>query len=497
MFVYICFRESDEKKECRIRNELENLISEIDVYNRRYPTKKMINIPVYYINMDIHVDRRNHIEKQLLKYASGHKQRIKGFNGYEIKNTKNDKVDGITFYNDYDLTKAEIGCTLSHLIAIKTAYYNGDEIAIIIEDDTNINLIEMIDDSVESMIEKAPLNFHIIKLFYMNTNRINNLIPYKNELLKNYSFFYEGKDERFNTASTVGYLINREGMKRILNHTLISDSIFHIKKENGNPYSGSADIFLYNLVNTYNLYPSLFFPNNVSLQSTIHDDHTSGHILRSIELLKYYSDRIKEVEFSNFSMHVVYINLDKRIDRDNETKIELDKIKGKDVTRIPAVEKHNGAYGCLLSHYKALEYSINYYPEQHVLVCEDDIEFLENPCFVINDIIKNVDWDVIMIANNTIGSSRTNFKNVNKVIESQTCSCYLVHSSYRKKLMDVFKKSIDDYELTGKWIDMLHCSDQCWKSLQLVDNWYIPSKKVAKQRKSYSDIEKKIVDYLI
>jgi GR25 family glycosyltransferase involved in LPS biosynthesis len=33
------------------------------------------------------------------------------------------------------MTKSEIGCTMSHLIAIKKAYKNGHEIAMICEDD--------------------------------------------------------------------------------------------------------------------------------------------------------------------------------------------------------------------------------------------------------------------------------------------------------------------------------------------------------------------------
>jgi GR25 family glycosyltransferase involved in LPS biosynthesis len=502
IFIYFLKKKTTEENKIVIKEELNYLMKEIDAYNKKQSQTKLITTPVYYINMDIHTDRRKHIERQLDKYAT-YKQRISGFNGYAIKNQKNDTVDGITFINDYDgMKNAEIGCTLSHLIAIKTAYYNGDTIAIIVEDDTNINLIEMMDENIESIIEKAPLNYDIIKLFYMDTDRANKLVSYENPLLKNYSFLYEQEGQEYSTYSTVGYLINRKGMKKILDYVMISESTFHIKKENDTPYYGSADIFIYNLANTYNLYPSIFFPNNVSLQSTIHEDHTSAHISRSIELLKYYSNKIKELEFDNFPMHIVYINLDIRKDRDRDTKNELKKIKNKDISRISAIQKSNGAYGCLLSHYKAIEYSINYYPDQHVLVCEDDIEFLEDPCPVISDIVKKVnDWDVIMIAHNTLKDTPTSFNTINKVVDSQTGACYLIHSSYRIKLLTLFKKTIDDFELSGVWNNFKHCSDQCWKSLQRIDNWYIPStsngKRIAKQRKSYSNIENKIVDYLV
>jgi GR25 family glycosyltransferase involved in LPS biosynthesis len=375
LIIYFFTKKKAEENKNIIKEELNYLMKEIDAYNKKQSQTKLITTPVYYINMDIHTDRRKHIERQLDKYAT-YKQRISGFNGYAIKNRQNDTVDGITFINDYKgMKNAEIGCTLSHLIAIKTAYYNGDAIAIIVEDDTNINLIEMMDENIESIIEKAPLNYDIIKLFYMDTNRANKLISYKNPLLKNYLFLYEQQGEEYSTYSTVGYLINRRGMKKILDYVMISESTFHIKKENDIPYYGSADIFIYNLANTYNLYPSIFFPNNVSLQSTIHEDHTSAHISRSIELLKYYSNKIKELEFKdNFSAYT-YINFIKNYKNINTSNIipklmfrmspfELSSIPNEIDTVLNNFFKLNPEYvQVYLDNNDCIQFITEYYPE--------------------------------------------------------------------------------------------------------------------------------------
>ena len=85
--------------------------------------------------MDKDLIRRQYCEKELGKICNN-VTRIKGIVGKNIKNNRKDTVDGISFRNDYQsLTKSEIGCILSHIKAINTAYNNGDEVALICEDD--------------------------------------------------------------------------------------------------------------------------------------------------------------------------------------------------------------------------------------------------------------------------------------------------------------------------------------------------------------------------
>ena len=76
-------------------------------------------------------------------------------------------------------------------------------------------------------------------------------------------------------------------------------------------------------------------------------------------------------------INVMYINLDSRVDRKEHVEKELVKIGVIHPERLKAVKLENGALGCSMSHLKCIEIAKqqNY---EYVLICEDDITFL-NP----------------------------------------------------------------------------------------------------------------------
>ena len=84
------------------------------------------------------------------------------------------------------------------------------------------------------------------------------------------------------------------------------------------------------------------------------------------------------------------------------------------------------------------------------------------------------------------------------------CSCccttaYMVSNHYYSKLLKNFEEGA--FLLDKNYYQAyLYAIDQYWHNVQRIDNWYIPCpskcKRIAKQRKSYSNIENKIVDYL-
>ena len=160
-------KETVFEKTNNIKNDLKQLVKEIDIYNRLYPRKQMITIPVYYINMDKSKDRNEWMIEQLSKNVERY-YRVSGVNGYEIQNKEHDIVDGIEFYNDFkELTIPEIGCTLSHLKAIQTAYENGENIAIIMEDNVYVNMINLLDNSLEEIVKNSPEEWEILQLVYL------------------------------------------------------------------------------------------------------------------------------------------------------------------------------------------------------------------------------------------------------------------------------------------------------------------------------------------
>ena len=107
---------------------------------------------------------------------------------------------------------------------------------------------------------------------------------------------------------------------------------------------------------------------------------------------------------SNLSdiQHAFYINLEHRTDRREQIEQEL-LIMGINSQRFNAIHTTNGSIGCTMSHLRLLEKAIleNY---SHILILEDDIQFLEPETFKINfnkflKLHEN-NWDVIIFSGN-------------------------------------------------------------------------------------------------
>lgn len=99
--------------------------------------------PVFYINMDSSTARRERMEADFGPY-SWDLRRVPAVDGgdavrlVELMGQKN--YDRIRSYVSEDrspntVNQAELGCVLSHLVAIRRAYLEGHEVAMIAEDD--------------------------------------------------------------------------------------------------------------------------------------------------------------------------------------------------------------------------------------------------------------------------------------------------------------------------------------------------------------------------
>lgn len=303
-FLYVIYRFYKRSIKNKVKKELEILLNDLHNFSNNTDSKNFYSdIPVYYINMDKDNDRRENIENQLKKYFLKY-QRVKGFNGYKIKNSKEDVVDDIKFKNNYiELTNSEIGTVVSHINAIKTSHENGDDIALIMEDDIDLSCLSFNDVNITEILKNAPRDWEIIKLFYMYEKDNFKIV----DIQKNYQYILENLEDP--TYSAVSYIINRKGMEKILNHSYnYSNNTINIKKEKGFPKLGLADYYLYDLTKTYLLKPCIFFPNNTKLKSTIHDedtifyDHSYNHLKKSIDIVKYYSKKIKKIKTINLKI---------------------------------------------------------------------------------------------------------------------------------------------------------------------------------------------------
>ena len=194
-------------------------------------------------------------------------------------------------------------------------------------------------------------------------------------------------------------------------------------------------------------------------------------------------------------INVMYINLEERKDRRISVENELSKIGVKTYERFNAVKLKNGALGCSMSHLKCLELSkINNY--DYVLICEDDIEFLDPELFLSQlkkFLSQNDRWDVVLIAGNNMIPYVPIDETCIKVYNCQTTTGYIVNKNYYDTLIQNYKEGIqkllkdpsnNDYKI-----------DKYWLSLQKQNKWYLIIPLTIVQREDYSDIEKKVTNF--
>jgi glycosyl transferase family 25 len=196
-----------------------------------------------------------------------------------------------------------------------------------------------------------------------------------------------------------------------------------------------------------------------------------------------------------FDINVIFINLERRTDRKMSVINELKKINVHNPICFKAIELQNGALGCSMSHLKCLEIAKknNY---DYVLICEDDIEFLDPPLFLKQLKIfldSSINWDVVLIAGNNMVPYLPINDNCIKVMNCQTTTGYIVKKHYYDKLIDNFKTGIQ--KLIKEPTNNLYKIDKYWFSLQREDNWYLIIPLSIVQKEDYSDIEKKVTNF--
>lgn len=279
-----------EMKNKQTYTELMTRIDTLKTYNTITNSSCDIPYPVYYINMDKDQNRRQYMETQLSQIAKEY-HRIRGFNGHAIKDIHSDTVDGISFKNFYnDMTKSEVGCTVSHLLSIKAGYESSADIVMICEDDVMFDTCTLA-PPISEIVSKAPKDWEILQL-----------IVIQNDLPKIYSKLqgfpqieYVKREEDKLFWSTACYLVHRRGLNKIM--SIVGSgketiSILPIREVNSVPYphQGQADTYILDLCTTYSVLPCPFLVDNTNLASTIHDDHTPWHLKNSLLLLSKFNE---------------------------------------------------------------------------------------------------------------------------------------------------------------------------------------------------------------
>jgi len=191
---------------------------------------------------------------------------------------------------------------------------------------------------------------------------------------------------------------------------------------------------------------------------------------------------------------IYYINLDSRLDRNDQFLNELKKIDfpSEKVKRISAIYNEKGAIGCTSSHIKTLEEFINSSFE-NCIIFEDDFDFLvDGDGFknILNNLFNSaIDFDVVCLSTHVKLGECTTYDFLKKIICSNLSSGYLIKKKY------AIKHLLNNYISSKKLLELeynqeLYSLDQYWTSLQKIHNWYVFYPKVGRQRESFSDIDK-------
>jgi glycosyl transferase family 25 len=176
--------------------------------------------------------------------------------------------------------------------------------------------------------------------------------------------------------------------------------------------------------------------------------------------------------------------------------LQFDKSK---VTRINAIKKDNGAYGCVLSHIEALQDAKkNGYNK--VLILEDDFQpyDYEDTKFKVNKFLNEVDdWDLLMLSSNVKNYQDCGIENVKKAIDCQSTIAYAVNNHFIDKLLEVFNESANMLSQISKYQEPCeYCVDVYWKNLQNESKkWYVFVPLLGQEYPKWSDVQDRFLSH--
>ena len=193
--------------------------------------------------------------------------------------------------------------------------------------------------------------------------------------------------------------------------------------------------------------------------------------------------------------HAFYINLESRTDRRLHVEEQLAKV-GLPINRFNAIRLPNGAVGCSMSHLKCLQ-TAKANRWDHVLICEDDIKFLDAEIFKkqLNGFLENNNsWDVVLLAGNNMPPYIKNDSYSVQVQQCQTTTGYIVKSHYYDVLIQNIKEGIQNL-MKEPNRHAFFAIDKYWFRLQQQNRWFLIVPLTVIQRADYSDIEKRMTNY--
>jgi glycosyl transferase family 25 len=168
-----------------------------------------------------------------------------------------------------------------------------------------------------------------------------------------------------------------------------------------------------------------------------------------------------------FVDHVVYINLDKRTDRNARMKqfFKDGQIPDEKVSRFSAIRDTPGILGCMRSHIGALSLAIQN-KWKNVLILEDDVAWnhFEKNYKELEQIVNIPNWDVCMLGGLFAET------NENRIRSAIYAHAYIVNHHYYTKLLAHFQEGLRLKRSHAGATEVFH-NDVYWIKLQINDTW--------------------------
>ena len=202
--------------------------------------------PVYVINLDGQPERWDVMEESLKYWEVENYTRISAYDGRE-----DDLGDIIKGRYPDQMSSGEVGCTTSHLKAIKEFLKTDAPCALILEDDCDISTTSYWPFIWKDFYSKIPYDYDVIQLAVINPMSV-----------------YLQLHRRFvNDFSTAAYMITRHHAQKLVNLHCRGDKY---KLDNGSKPRAVADDLIYNSGNTFAIPLFLY---RIELGSSIHKEH--------------------------------------------------------------------------------------------------------------------------------------------------------------------------------------------------------------------------------
>ena len=202
--------------------------------------------PIYCINLDGQPERWEYMQQQFKYWQIENYTRISAYDGRD-----DDLSDIVTGKYPDSMSSGEIGCTTSHLRAMKEFLKTDAPYAIMMEDDCSLDLVQTWNFTWKDFYTNFPYDWDVVQIAIICTGDIH---------VKLHKRFV-------NDFSTACYVINRPHAEKLVRFHCRGEKY---KIDQGVKPRAVADDLIYNSGNTFAI-PLLVYRHE--LGSSIHPEH--------------------------------------------------------------------------------------------------------------------------------------------------------------------------------------------------------------------------------